>query len=421
MAETQTASGLFVHSRAVVPRDNPPNENLAGPNTPAVSVGPTSSEGLGNTSVMYDSALPPPFGAQAWSGWPVGWDTPTGRGSQGWFSSRVSTAGTCVDTVGRTGSTFTPLVVRKDEILDPQPLWTTNPEPNLYANFDEWVKGVVSSLMFRGDAYTVSTGRNAEGYPVRWVAVTPDFMDVELADGQLVYTFNGSQLPAADVLHMKYQQVPGCVYGLGPLDWAARNALSAEALAQYGTTLAQRGGIPWGVLTAPGNLSETQTQKVRDQWNEAAPLRNGAPAILTGGMALQTLSFSPENMALLSLREFDEQRIAAAFGVPPFFVGLPQPSGMNYTSASMLADLFYRNTLRPMMKNIGAALSYWALPRGTNVVFDASEYLAPDLPQRVAALVAAAPLVPEAAAELRRVLGIPTAGAPVPDPMGITQ
>jgi hypothetical protein len=73
-----------------------------------------------------------------------------------------------------------------------------------------------------------------------------------------------------------------------------------------------------------------------------------------------------------------------------------------------------------MVKNIGDGLSNWALPRGTNMVFDASDYLAPALPELVAALVAAAPLVPEAADQLRDVLGIPSAGIPAPDPMGVT-
>ena len=406
-------------------RTGPPVEGPLG-----VGVGPTSSEGFGNTSVMYSADLPAPPGVQAWSGWPVGWDVPLWGNQPGWLTARCSTVGTCVDTIGRTASTFPPRVTRKTDLLDPQPLWTDNPEPNLYANFDEWVKGAINSLLIRGNCFIAATGRNAESYPNRWVTLNPDYMEVEIVGGQLVYRFAGDRIPSEDVLHIKYQQIPGSLVGLGPLDWTLRNIMSADALAQYGTNLAQRGGIPWGVLTAPGNVSSTQSAGIRDQWNAAAPTRNGAPAILSGGMTLQTLSFSPENMALLSLREFDEQRIGAAFGVPPSFLNLPEPSGLTYTTAQMIQSHFYYDTLRPMMKNIGDALSLWALPRGTNVTFDASEYLAPDLPAHVSALVQAAAIIPEAADELRRVLGMPGASMkpavppapamPAPAPMGVT-
>jgi len=414
-----------VVERAAVPRDNPPNLAGDGPNVPPVSVGPTSSEGFGNTNVLYNEAFPPPVGVQAWSGWPVGWETPT-WGAPGWLASRTSTVGTCCDTIGRSCSEFPPIVARGPDPLDPQPGWTVNPEPRLYASFDEWLKGAINSLLLRGDLYVYATARQADGYPSRFVNLNPDHVQIDMIAGAIEYRLEGEPLNPADVLHVKYQTVPGFLYGAGPLDWIAQNLLSADALAKYGADLAARGGVPWGVLTHPGHVSETQATKIRNQWNTAGPLRQGAPAILSGGMTLATLSLNPEQMALLALREFDEQRIAAAFGVPPMYVGLPQPSGLNYTSSEMLADFFYRSTLRPMVKNIAGGLSGWALPRGTNVIFDASEYLQPPLPQLVAALVQAAAIVgPDGQSavgvdDIRRALGLPIEGAPVRAPVGVT-
>jgi HK97 family phage portal protein len=407
--EYTTDTGARVVSRAVVPRDTP---NTI-PDDLASTVGPSTTGG----AVMFDANLP--ISPQPWNGWPVDWQVPN-WGGPSWLTSRTSTVGTCVDTIGRTCSTFPPRVMRKTELLDPQPLWTTNPEPVLYVNFDEWVKGVINSLLLRGNAYVLSTGRNAEGFPVRWVTLNPDHVTVEFED-RIVYELNREPLPAGDVLHLKYQQIPGWLLGVGPLDWTARDIVGASALAQYGSDLASRGGVPWGVLTHPGNLRDGQAETIRDQWLTAQANRGGAPAILSGGMTLETLSLSPENMALLSLREFDEQRIAAAFGVPPSYLNMPQPSGLTYNTAQMIQSHFYWDTLRPMVKNIGDGLSNWALPRGTNAVFDASDYLAPALPELVAALVAAAPLVPEAADQLRDALGIPsTSGMSAPDPMGVT-
>src|SRR5262245_50202101 len=146
MAEEHRPSGLVV-TRGVVPRDNDPNSGGSGVNDPPISVGPTSSEGFGNTHVLWHEDLAPPVEAQAWSGWPVGWHTPTWSGFGQWWHARPSTVMTCVDTIGRACSTF-PVRAQKGNVpLEPQPTWTVNPEPALYANEEEWVKATINSLL----------------------------------------------------------------------------------------------------------------------------------------------------------------------------------------------------------------------------------------------------------------------------------
>jgi HK97 family phage portal protein len=408
-------------SRSVLPRDMLPNDSGAGPNDPAVSVGPTSSEGFGNEHVMFNTSLPAPPGVAAWSGWPVGWDTPNWT-APGWLVQRTATVGTCADTIGRTMSTFPPRVLRGDLSIDPQPLWCTNPEPLLYASFDEWVRGVANSLLIAGEAFLYCTGRNAQGYPSRFVSLNPYHVTLEWEGGAVIPRLNDTLLDPPDVLHVKYQTVPGSLRGSSPLSWIARNMFTASALEQFASDLANRGGVPWAVVTHPGTLREGQASDLLGQWRTAQQNRiAGDPAILSGGMTLSPLSFSPESMALLSLREFDEQRIAAGMGVPALFVGLAQPGHMNYTSTEMLADFFYRNTLRPLARNLANALSGWLLPRGTNMVFDASEYLEPTLAMLITAYVAAAGVGAVTNAEIRQVLGLPSQiDAPAPDPTGVT-
>lgn len=425
MGELVRPSGLVI-TRGVVPRDNPPNSGGSGVNDPPISVGPTSSEGFGNTHVLYDENQPAPPEAQAWSGWPVGWNVPNWSGFGSWWHARTSTVMTCVDTIGRACSTFALRAQKGNVPLEPQPTWTINPEPALYANVEEWEKATINSLLLRGEAFIASTAKLATDFPARFITLNPDLVNVENVDGRAQLDLAGVPLDPADVLHVCYQRLPGSLRGIGPLDWIARNVFAAEAMESYGSDLAASGGIPWGVLTHPGNLREGQAQTIRDQWKQSSQQRGTAPAILSGGMTLQTLSLSPESMALLSLREFDEQRIAAAFGVPPMFVGLPQPSGLNYTSTSMLNDFFYRNTLRPMLKNLGDALGGWALPRGTDCLFDASDYTRPDLPAYVAAMVQLHSIVDAegfpaiSVEEIRASLNLPAEPTATPATTGVT-
>ena len=133
---------------------------------------------------------------------------------------------------------------------------------------------------------------------------------------------------------------------------------------------------------------QAQADEIKTRWVEASRDRQGAPAVLSGGLSLTPLTLSPKEMALLELREFDEQRIAAAFGVPAY---LGEPAAALrldlHLDAVMLFDFWWRSSLRPLTSNIGAAMSYWLLPRGNWLCFDAAEFVQPPITEQVAALL----------------------------------
>jgi phage portal protein BeeE len=80
-------------------------------------------------------------------------------------------------------------------------------------------------------------------------------------------------------------------------------------------------------------------------------------------------------MGLIEMRVFDETRIASAFGVPPFLVGLPSPDGLTYSNANGLFEYHWRATLRTMAVAVAGAISGWALPRGTRMEFNRDPYV----------------------------------------------
>ena len=122
----------------------------------------------------------------------------------------------------------------------------------------------------------------------------------------------------ADILHIRYQMTVGEAHGHGPLEAGAGRLVAANALARYAGTLAAAGGIPNAVLVHPGNLNDTQAHDLQTAWVEARMSSMGLPAVLSGGIDFKTLSFSPKDMALVELAQFNESRIAVLLGVPPF-------------------------------------------------------------------------------------------------------
>ena len=149
--------------------------------------------------------------------------------------------------------------------------------------------------------------------------------------------------------------------------------------------LAVRGGVPWGVLTVPGNLQQGQATALRDNFVAARLSAQGAPAVLSGGAQLTPLYINPKDMALLELRQFDEARIATLLGVPPALLALPTgESSMTYQNKEGIYDYHWRSSLRPKAAFLTEAISQWALPRGQIIELNRDEYVRPPLAERLA-------------------------------------
>jgi len=334
---------------------------------------------------------------QRWAGLPETWEPAWTTGGAGVtdpvLGNRVSTVFTCVDLNGSALGSMPVALTDRGRPLDPELYdWTENPEPRVFSSWDEFVVQAYASLATRGDAFIHATDWDWDTLlPSRFIVLDPDLVTVRWEDnerspqfGRRVYHLNGAELYAPDLLHLRYLTVAGWPTGLSPLQGAAGNLRSAAALEGYGADLASRGGLTWGVLTSDQRITERQAEIAQSRWVTAAARRRGAPAVLGNGLKLNTLTLSPKDMALLELRTFDEQRIAAAFGVPPFLVGLDQPGGMTYSNVTSLYDYHWRR-LRPVARRLTNALSAWALPRGRKVHLNAGDYVAPALQERTPA------------------------------------
>lgn len=382
-----TPSGLVVtdqrHHRADDPRSWPPNDNVQPP--PPVGVGPTTSEGEGNTQVMYPASVGAPP-VQAWSGWPVEWSTPNWGDAAGGLAAminRVSTVFGAIDLNASILSTMPPYRVQGAVVIDLLP-WMRNPQPEVYSGWTEAMKQVVTSY-FNGEVFLWCTSRYADGTVRTWVVLNPAWVEIEMSGQVRRYTMGGVDV-TADVLHLRYSSWPGDPHGHGPLEALTENLFGAAALEKYQTGLSVRGGIPWGVLTAPGNLSREQAGLLRDNFVQARMSSMGAPAVMSGGVTLSPFTVTPKEMALLELRQFDEARIATLLGVPPTLLGLPTGEGsLVYQNVSSIYDFHWRAYLRPKAATIMEGITQWALVAGQRAELNRDEYVRPAFPERVTA------------------------------------
>lgn len=411
----ETPSGLVVrdrrHTRAGEltpttsfddPRTHEPNVNGAGTGT---SVGPTSSTGDGNTLVMYPHDA---WHSEAWSGWPVDWSTPlrntTGPFGLGWGGqmansgayiwTKVSTVMNCVDLSSRQLGSF-PIYGVKGSDTFQLPEWRDNPEPEAYSGWPDFMHAAVNSLLLRGETILYATGRYADGRIARFATLNPDLVNVEYIGGNRVVSLGDQILDPDDVCITRYQSWPGRVRGISPLEWIGASLNTAGRAEEYASGLLTNGGIPWAVLKTDAKIEKQQATDIQARWVAAAHSRNGAPAVLGGGLDLQAMTISPTDMALLELREFDERRICAAFATPAYLVNVAQAGSMTYSNASTLYDAHWRGTLRPLVGLLMQSWSSWLLPRGSSMEANPDRYTQPALNERVAAYTALFNLVDE--------------------------
>jgi len=352
-----------------------PNENP--PGVPPASVGvpdytPGDPHGLEIVEAEGTPRGPTRFTASPWSGWPAEWATPI----LGQFENLVDTAWMCLDLNASIIATMPPYTLTGGELVRP-PSWMANPDPELYTSWHEFAKQLWWDYQM-GEAFVICTARYADGYPARFHVLEPWLVEVELgSDGRREYRI-GSIDPGADLLHIRYKSTSSGAHGVGPLDAGRTRMVAAGLLQRYASRVVESGGVPYYVITHPEELTATQAAALQSQWWESRMNSLGMPAILSGGIEIEQLQISPEDMALLDLSRYTDSRIAVLLGVPPFLVGLPSGGdSMTYSNVEALFDYHWRAGLKPKVDPVVAALSQWALPRGTDVELNRDEYVRP--------------------------------------------
>lgn len=396
-----------VEQRALRPPATP-NGNPSG--VPPASVGvPDYVPGDPNGVEIVGDDGPPRgrtrFTASPWSGWPAEWNTPV-LGGHG--EDLVDTAWMCLDLNVSIISTMPPYLVQSTGLV-PAVSWLTNPDPDLYTSWNEFAKQLWWDYQM-GEAFVIRTSSFHDGWPARFHVIEPWLVNVEMgADGRRHYDIGGMEIREGigePLLHIRYKSTTSSARGVGPLDAGRARMVAAGLLQRYAAQVVASGGVPYYVITHPDELDDKQAVKLQNQWFESRMSSLGMPAVMSGGIGIETLQISPEEMALLDLSRYNDSRIAVLLGVPPFLAGLPSGGdSLTYSTAAGLFDYHWRAGLKPKVDPVVHALSGWALPRGTNVEVNRDEYVRPGPLERAQfydIMVRIGALTPEQVQELER-------------------
>lgn len=380
--QSTTPSGLTIVEKRAAWRDDTPTVPNDNPVIPPASVGANAATPGDPHGVQFvDEGPAPPWPRSTirpspWSGWPAEWATPNWYGR---VEALTDTAWACLDLNSRVLATMPPYLVGASPSLPVD--WLNNPDPERYPSWHAFARQLFWDYQL-GEAFVIATARYSNGYPARFHVVPAWMVNVDVTAEGRVYHI-GSLDVTADILSIPYQICEGEARGHGPLEAGAARVVAANALSRYATTLAASGAMPNAVLKYPGSLKDTQAADLQEAWVAARMSSMGLPAVLSGGIEFEVLQFSPRDMALLELSQFNESRIAILLGVPPFLVGLPSGADtMTYSNTQWVLLFHWRSGLSPKADAVMSALSQWLLPRGTDIELNRDEYTKAELLER---------------------------------------
>jgi len=174
------------------------------------------------------------------------------------------------------------------------------------------------------------------------------------------------QIHPDDIVHIR-EGVPDYqnpLASVSPLKSAMRHILTDNQIAVYTYAVLQHPAPGMVLSVQHDEFNQTMAQELTRQLKEAATgEKHGSTLVLSGDVSLNTVGYSPDQMALEKMPTLPEERICAVLGIPPILLGigagLDASTYSNYEQALKAAVMF---NLIPHWDTVGDDLTVQLLP-----------------------------------------------------------
>jgi HK97 family phage portal protein len=267
------------------------------------------------------------------------------------------------------------LLYEGEEEIAEHPLLDLLAQPSAGHTGTEFLEAWYGFLLVAGNAYAEAV---AVGGALRELhALRPDRMKVlpgadgwpeayEYSAGGRSVRFDAEPVTGVrPILHLKLFHPAHDHYGMSPIE-AAANAIDIHNTASaWNKALLDNSARPSGALVyegGSGRMTAEQFERLKAELETSfqGAKHAGRPLLLEGGLDWKTLSLSPKDMDFIEAKHAAAREIALAVGVPPMLLGIPGDN--TYSNYQEAQRAFWRQTVLPLVKRTGAALSQWLAP-----------------------------------------------------------
>lgn len=198
-----------------------------------------------------------------------------------------------------------------------------NLSPNPEMNAFRWRLCMVQNAIIHGNAYA-EIERDGLGRPIALWPLESSRMCLErTTEGRLIYSYADPEkgtiyLLPRDVFHLPNFHTRDGLVGQGIIAYGAEVLGIQIAADQMAAGIFHNSGVPSGVLTHPGTLSDEAYKRLKDSWAEQqGGKKSGSTSILEEGVKYEPTTVDSDALQFLESRQFGVLEIARFLGVPP--------------------------------------------------------------------------------------------------------
>jgi HK97 family phage portal protein len=302
---------------------------------------------------------------------------------------RLSTVWGCVRLLADSVSTL-PLHVYRGDDRDPIPTPPLLARPSAdHPELSDWLWAIMCSLLLRGNAWGVITGRSGSTLlPSQVDLVHPDRVAITTEEGRRVIRIGGQKYDREDLFHVKAYPWPGQLEGLSPIAYAREAIGLGLGSERYGARFFAGADLPIGFLETDQAVDQTVADMLRARWRQ---LGHGGwdgkrdIAVLGNGAKFRPLAIAPEESQFVQTQKLNVSTICRFYGINPVMMAGETAGHEDYTSPEMRGTDFLTFTLRPWLLRIEHAVS-GLLPSTQQAKFNAGGFLRATLKEQYEAL-----------------------------------
>jgi HK97 family phage portal protein len=333
---------------------------------------------------------------------------------------RLSTVWGCVRLLADSVSTL-PLHVYRGDDRDPIPTPPLLARPSAdFPELADWLWAVMASLLLRGNAWGVITGRSGSTLlPAQVDLVDPDRVAVVTEEGRRVIRIGGKTYDRGELFHVKAYPWPGQLEGLSPIQYARESIGLGLGSERYGARFFSAADLPAGFLETDQDIKQDIADRLRARWKQLGRGEREI-AVLGNGARFRPLAIAPEESQFIQTQKFSVATICRFYGIPPEMMAGETAGHEAYTSPEMRGTDYLTFTLRPWLLRVERAVS-GLLPSTQAAKFNAGGFLRATLREQYEALnigVTGGFVMPNEARERLDLPAIPGLDRPTQPPLG---
>src|SRR5262245_33083894 len=281
---------------------------------------------------------------------------------------------------------------------DENDIWseTTSPafspvlrRPNDYQTRNQFYECWMLSKLSCGNTYVLKVRDDRQVVTELHVLDPTRVQPLVADDGAVFYRLNSDNLvnlendiivPAREIIHDRFNCLFHPLVGTPPVFASGLSSLLGLNAQKASALLFENNSTPGGILTAPGDVSEVQEKRIKEEWEQRFSRSNrGRVAVLTGGMKYEKMAMTNVEGQMIEQLKWSAEVVCSVYHVPPYKIGVGAlPS---YNNVQALNVEYYSQGLQSHIEEIEELLDAglgigWGTGMGTE--FDTENLLRMD-------------------------------------------